>query len=444
MAGLHEQMDRRKVLRLGAGAALWLGEQYVKSRYGAVKAQDGFVRANGTRFEVDGQDMGMVMGVNRYDLAGGNSGVCGGFLEGDLDGYFGELENMGVRLMRTWLYPNQTANGTNFDFFNRVLDAAGNHGVYVMPGLEDHWAHCGRGQKNDAWYGGGYMQPQGGDTISHYDYVQLVGDRFKNDTRIFGWDMINEPEGQHDKLYGYAASMAGALAEVDPNHLRTIGMIGGGQNGASFEEYKRIYGINELTMGSYHWYRNNTQDQWNGWRLRVQQMRALGQMGKPLGFFEVGINVPDEVGTKEARAAEFDTLFGDIEDAGVAAAAIWSYRNRTGGSDQYAFGPNDPEATVVRKYAGVDVNPTATVMETPTPRSTNTEVSPTATVRPTDTARPTSTPTPRGTASATPTEVMPTPTGGVVVPTKTSVVPPTPTSVSPGSETQILLPIIRR
>ena len=96
------------------------------------------------------------------------------------------------------------------------------------------------------------------------------------------------------------------IKATDPNHLVSLGVIGGGQCGAEGGDFELVHASSAIDLCSYHDYGAAAAaipgDQWNGLALRLQQCRNLD---KPLISGESGLTLAESGGTATARAEAF-------------------------------------------------------------------------------------------------------------------------------------------
>ena len=218
---------------------------------------------------MDGEPFRFV-GANMYNAAGDPAIYqCGPWMSNpdvELDAWFARARaDFGARVIRFWAYQRYTAGGTDWRGLDRVMRLANKHGLKVIPVLENHWPDCSfGGQKLDAWYAGGYQQPYGEYPLSYREYTRRVVERYRNEPAIFGWMLMNEAEGKTaggadaaEALYTFTRDMSAYVKEIDPNHLLTLGTIGGGQPGVHGTNFERLYGLPTIDFADYHDYGHN-------------------------------------------------------------------------------------------------------------------------------------------------------------------------------------------
>jgi hypothetical protein len=196
-----------------------------------------FVTVSGGHFAVDGHAFRHV-GTNEVDLI---------YEGGDQWNDTFYLRQAGVKQVRIFL-PNNHYNTQ--DMISR-LDTAlgiawsrgirltvvlsnfylGNHwgsdgggGLTVVPGDEGYYTDtCCNGVRllNHAWFAGGY-------NTNYKPFVGTVVDHFKNDGRVFAWEIGNElgaPNGDVEGTITFYRTMAQYIKSIDPNHLVAPGII---------------------------------------------------------------------------------------------------------------------------------------------------------------------------------------------------------------------------
>jgi hypothetical protein len=346
----------------------------------------GFVRANGTQLTINDTPWQFV-GYNDYRLTSSDPGhQCGGPLSdaevgAALDGM---RTQSGAIVVRTWFMQAYGGPG-DWTQFDRVLAAAAARGMRVIPVLSDQWAACEpwpAGQthyRGLAWYQEGYTQPDYGYSLSYRDYVAAIAAHYSQNPTIAFWQLVNEAEAldswggacqgavANAALRNFADDAAGVIKATDPNHLVSLGTMGGGQCGvSSSEEYANVH-AGRIDICEYHDYfgpRAIPGDQWHGIATRINACLALG---KPIFAGEIGLQAsvaPDGSTGGPVTQASLALRAGYLHDKmtaqlglGVAGALVWQYAPgpRT---DNYEVQPGDPAesamlqvaATLTRRY----------------------------------------------------------------------------------------------
>jgi len=326
----------------------------------------GFVARNGTNVTLNGRPYRFT-GLNIYNA--NSDGWCSypmdaPVLEQSLDSI-----GSGKNVIRAWFFqPLATTKGAvrkrDWSRFDHTLEAAAAHGMRVIATLTDEWGECGSDQSNpvkdSTWYQTGYTTVEPGNTVSYRNWVHEVVSRYKDDPRVALWQLINEaeyrlklpdgtfaacPQGTDEPanvLKAWATDVSGLVKSIDPNHLVSLGSIGGGQCGMQGPQYKDVHDIPTIDMCEYHDYGDPTTplpgDQYNGFIVRVQQCNELN---KPLFVGEVGI-IPDQAGGLQQRADDFAAKKGAMFGQGVVGFLAWAWSKNGSTSDNYDIGPGDP------------------------------------------------------------------------------------------------------
>ena len=232
-------------------------------------APAGFITRAGTEFQLDGAPFKFV-GANMYNAAGDPSIYqCGPWMsnpEVELDQWFARARaDFGAKVIRFWAFQRYTKGGTDWRSLDRVFRLANKHGLKVLPVLENQWGDCTLGgERYDTWFADEYKRPYGGHSVSYKEYVRRVVDRYKNEPAIFAWMLMNEAESKTtagvestEPLYTFARDMSYFVRARDPNHLVTLGVVGGGQPGVRGANYERLAGISTIDYATFHDYGKN-------------------------------------------------------------------------------------------------------------------------------------------------------------------------------------------
>ena len=319
-----------------------------------------FVTRSGPQLLLDGKPYRFT-GVNVYNAV--NANLCwyplasGPLLDDSLTAM-----GPGVQVIRGWFFQNfATIDGArDWTAFDRVLDLARDHGIRVMPTLTNQWADCdgpagGAGTyKDEAWYANGYRSvTTPGSLVSYRDWVAEIVTRYRDEPTILAWQLINEAEVKPSKdagcsangaqtLRAFAQDVSGLIKSLDPNHLVSLGTIGGGQCGTQWTEYKSVHDVAGIDLCEYHDYGPPQVaipgDQFNGLQIRIDQCNELG---KPLFIGEVGIN-PADVGGFAGRAAALATKLATRRLAGVDGELVWAWNAYGSSPVTFDVGPGDP------------------------------------------------------------------------------------------------------
>lgn len=276
--------------------------------------------------------------------------------------------------MRAWFFQQlATTNGVrDWTAFDRTLATARAHGVKVVVTLTDQWGDCGDstvagyGYKDTTWYESAYRDPDPSGLVSYRDWVAEVVSRYRDDSTILTWQLVNEPEVMpfagadcstvpestaFQLLFDFATDVAGLIKSIDPNHLVSLGTIGSGQCGAQADDFATLMGIPTLDLCEFHDYNPSDLvpgDQWNGLQRRIDQCDALA---KPLLVGELGIRPMDVGGTFADRARVVAGKLCAQLTAGVDGLLLWAWSKDGSTLDNYDIGPGDPVLGVLDPWA---------------------------------------------------------------------------------------------
>jgi hypothetical protein len=329
-------------------------------------APPGFVTADGDDLVLDGQPYRFT-GMNVYHA--NNTALCwnpmtDAVLEASLD-------EIGTgRVIRAWFFQSLATDGGVRDWaaFDRLMAFAASRGMKVIPTLGNQWSDCdgpdgGEGaDKDEAWYTTGYkFETQPGSLVPYRDWVAEVVERYADDPTVLMWQLMNEAEVKPvvgdglpcstdaaEILRDFASDVSTLVKSNDPDHLVSLGTIGGGQCGTSFEEYAYVHGLATIDVCEYHDYGAPTEsfpgDEFNGLQKRIDQCDLLD---KPLIIGESGIRPNAVGGSLEARSHAFRSKLTDQVAAGIDGVALWAWSQAGSTINDYDIGPGDPVLAVL-------------------------------------------------------------------------------------------------
>jgi hypothetical protein len=321
----------------------------------APAAAAGFVERSGNKLTLDGSAYRFT-GLNVYNANSRNN--CGPSIDlgAALDAWGG-----GKEVVRAWFFQSlATSNGArDWSAFDQTLATARAHGYRVIVTLANQWADCdqGYGYKTDAWYRSGYKGVDPSGTVSYRDFVAEIVARYKDDPTILMWQLMNEAEDRTSQngscptdaatvLKSWATDVSGLVKSIDPNHLVSLGTLGGGTCGASFTQYQSIHDIPTIDVCEVHDYGHPDSpmpgDQWNGMQAEIN---FCNNLNKPLFVGEMAIATEESL---QARAGLFRAKLTAQFGAGVVGevAWLWSPHDSIG----YDIGPGDPALDVLGSF----------------------------------------------------------------------------------------------
>ena len=268
----------------------------------------------------------------------------------------------GAEVFRAWFFQRlaTTTGVRDWSAFDHTLSVARAHGVKVIVTLGNQWGSCESSTsyyKWDSWYTGGYKtQILPGTTVAYRQYVAEIVSRYENDPTIAMWQIMNEAEVKIDNtstcapaadLYNFAADMSGLIKSIDPNHLVSLGTMGGGQCGTQGSDYQKVHSVPAIDVCEFHDYHHETESMPS--RL-ASDITACNADNKPIFVGESGIDPADVGGTLAARAGFFKAKLAAAMAAGVRGYLIWSWNNAGSELTSYKVGPADPTIGVIDAY----------------------------------------------------------------------------------------------
>ena len=324
-----------------------------------------FVTRSGTQLLSEGQPFRFT-GINLYDA--NNTAGCGG--QYGSGAAFGDaIDEMGQpQVVRSWFFQSlATATGArDWTAFDHTLAVAQAKGVRIIATLGNQWLDCdglnggGGKYKNEAWYAGGYnVDVDPGMIVSYRAWVAEIVARYRDNPTIMAWEILNEPEVRVAQngacassaatlLNDFSSDIAALIKATDPNHLVSLGTIGGGQCGSDNANYATLHANPNIDLCSIHDYQHPNDpiagDQFNGIAKRLEQCRAIN---KPIFVGEAGMQLPETGSSTAIRATRLTAKMAAEFRAGMVGYVLWNWAKpaRVGltvADDIHDIGPGDP------------------------------------------------------------------------------------------------------
>ena len=339
----------------------------------SAETPSGFVTRSGTQLLLDGEPYRFA-GINIYNA--NSDGWCGYEMRspGRLGALLDEL-HPGSNAIRAWFVQPLSLNAglteRDWSAFDNTLAEARARGLKVIVTLSNHWGECGNkvatAVKSPDWYRTGYTNVELGHLTSYRDYVAEVVTHYLDDPTILMWQLMNEAEtkdlvtgncepGGHLVLRDFAAYMSGVIKSIDPNHLVSLGTMGGKQCGQNRDFYRVVHDVATIDICEFHDYSpmeaiptiiyGDGYD--NGLATR---MEICHELGKPIFVGESGI--PRNFGLDE-RAPRFRAKVQAQFGAGVVGFLAWVFADSP--LDAYDIRPGDPTLPELRVPSLVTIN----------------------------------------------------------------------------------------
>lgn len=182
------------------------------------------------------------IGANMYELANVDSAAT--------ELMFRDAAEEGFKVIRFWAFhPLEKKK------LNEISELAKSHNLFIIPVLADTTGYLQSFRIDPEWYRSGYEK-------TYLPYVKDIVSSFRHVKEILLWEIINEPNTESfQDIYNFTKHVSETIRNEDPNHLISIGTIGGvGDNfGNSFSRFSltnfdRLYSINTLDAVSLHDY----------------------------------------------------------------------------------------------------------------------------------------------------------------------------------------------
>ena len=137
--------------------------------------------------------------------------------------------------------------------------------------------------------------------------------------------------------------MSDLVRSIDPNHLISLGTMGGGQCGAQDEQYQAVHDLPNIDLCEYHDYspaQPMPGDQWNGSRsawTSARRSTSRSSSGRP------GSSRTRSVARWQDRTAALLAKLEAQSAAGVQGFLSWAWNNDgVGDPASFDIGPGDP------------------------------------------------------------------------------------------------------
>ncbi len=186
------------------------------------------------------------IGTNMYELANVESSVTEAMLK--------DAANEGFRVVRFWAF-----EPVKKEKLNEICDISNELKLKIIPVLADPSGYLQSYKINNAWYKKDYKN-------GYLKFVTDIVRNLKNRDEILLWELINEPvTDSFDDIYNFTEYSSQQIKSADPNHLISIGTIGGvGDKFGNFfsrfkiENFEKLYSIKTLDAVSIHDYSYNS------------------------------------------------------------------------------------------------------------------------------------------------------------------------------------------
>lgn len=146
-----------------------------------------------------------------------------------------ELKALGFNSVRVpfnynlfWDHNSSTVSDRGFQYIDKLINYCKKYGVYILldmhaaPGYQNPGDHCDNLESNSSQPRTSVHFWEGNNVNIAAQVWRHIADRYKNETTIWGYDLINEPVPQEKdkwRLLESMVTMRNAIREVDNNHI---------------------------------------------------------------------------------------------------------------------------------------------------------------------------------------------------------------------------------
>lgn len=233
------ELNRRDMLRLG-GAAVFLPRAAEIFTPEHEATSNSLITVKNGQFFQHGRPVGFI-GENWYSLGEDDTSadnmICSPILSPtQRKQWTKNAASLGMNLMRFWAFPELTANGKDMSAIDQVLTLGAHNGIQAYLTLENNFPNCvgDTKQKTIDWYAEGYK-------TTYLPYVKRMTEKYKEDARIFGFQLINEAQcDEPGVLRNFAYDVLNVVKDIDPHRLVSLGVIGVDQPGVVGDNFKRL------------------------------------------------------------------------------------------------------------------------------------------------------------------------------------------------------------
>lgn len=328
---------------------------------------------SGTALTLDGRPWWPI-GINAYQLATDWSINAGCGAQVDLDEYFSRLRPHSLTRYNAYssFAVNKHSGQLDFTALDAVVRAAERHGQLLIAVLTSDEGGCENGYvKQNSWYAGGWRtETSHGLPMPFQEWLDTAVKRWGGSPALAGWTAVGEPEpsncGDQDchwtgrscevnsahMLRAFFDATGTRIRELDPGTVIFSGLAGGGQCGATGDDYEMVNASPGVDVLEYHYYKGT--DSWpgnefDGLARRLQQARTVG---KPLLIAEYGMEAGSCASLEDRRQIMSNAL-PRVRAEGAAGVMFWSFVPDPRPLEcTLDIGPTDPLMTMVGAAPG--------------------------------------------------------------------------------------------
>ncbi len=227
----------------------------------------GYVYTNGTQFELNGQPFRFV-GVNLRGLIHyGDPSFqrTQASVASDRQNQLNQARAIGAKVVRVTIAGRNLSPSQVGDRLQTALDEAnppGQSPLYFLVTFADVYFNDTflTVQGDDQFYNGtltdGFYQQNF--NVNYLPFVEYIVTRFRDDRRIFAWELGNEFKTDPATFINFADAVSNCIFERDAFHLVTTGIINCGNLGFDYNNMpaRNLYTLPNVDFGTAHYYQS--------------------------------------------------------------------------------------------------------------------------------------------------------------------------------------------
>jgi mannan endo-1,4-beta-mannosidase len=321
---------------------------------GMCSAGDPFVRRAARSFLLNGQPFRFA-GVSSWALLQpeGCATVKSAERATWIQDAYDELVPSRAKVARSFAFQSSAgASGNDFTLFDASVRAARRAGIRLQLVLENNQGGCSQGtRRDDAWYTGGYLNPDGNYALSYRAYAESVATRYRDEPTVLGYVLIQGFSGAAPSaLASFTTEMGQRLHGIAPSQLLSLDLEWGGlpdDAGATYLQLQQLPEVDFVDVDDYSlMYPPKPQN--------PALLQLLGQIDKPaiIGEGAFGLVAGDDAALA-MRGEEAKKRVAEWHERGFSGALLWAYQPGWGAvSEEFDARPADP----ILQPGGVLVN----------------------------------------------------------------------------------------